>query len=99
MEIKEKVSDQIKRMYWRDTVLVCLSLVLVWAVLGFVSSGVAALALDPFVWDTALAAALTAGFFITAALAAALVHLRQNREALYQAEFLDGGDAFPLQVK
>ena len=92
MEVREADKAQIGRLYRRDTMLVCLSLILAWVVLGFVFGGVAGLAPDPVVEDMALAAGLTTGLFITAALIAVVIHLRKNRQVLYLTELVHPAD-------
>lgn len=79
--------EKIKKMYWKDTVLVLIFIAFAWLVVGFVLREVSSLAHTEFIRYVALAAGSAALIFVTSALIAVLVHLKKNRTAIYSEEF------------
>ena len=77
---------KINKLYRQDTWLVFVFILFVWVVLGLVLVNVTSLAVNDVIRNVALFVGVVAGFFVTSALVAVLVHLKKNRIALYSEE-------------
>jgi hypothetical protein len=77
---------RIPRMYFLDSFIIVVSLVVTWVTLLFVLREAIPLAADPVVKQIMVVAAAAAGIASTAALVAVLVHLRGHRQALYSED-------------
>ncbi|MBP1759493.1 MAG: hypothetical protein H6Q63_410 [Firmicutes bacterium] len=78
--------SKINKLYRQDTGLIFVFILFVWVVLGFVLMNVSSLAVNDVIRNVALVAGVVAGFFVTSALVAVLVHLQKNRISLYSEE-------------
>lgn len=78
--------SKINKLYRQDTGLIFVFILFVWVVLGFVLMNVSSLAVNDVIRNVALVAGAVAGFFVTSALVAVLVHLKKNRITLYSEE-------------
>jgi hypothetical protein len=77
------MDDRARRMYFVDGAVIWISLVAMWAVLGFTLRHVLPLTDDQLARGVICGAAALAGVFATSALIALLLHLRRERASLY----------------